>query len=499
MAATFRTSAAGGSSSGTSNRTATITPAVGDLLVAVVCVAANTNSTPTCSDNNGSGTYDRILTADFAISAVNYRLSVFVRTALMANTTSTVVTAATGSNTSGVVHVLAFSGMSRAGSSAVRSQGQQNNQAAGTAAPALNQGALTSNPTLVGIGSGDTSTTAPTNWTERQDSSQTNDTVALETATRDSGFTGTTITFGAAQSTVFASFAIELDGSAAPVDLVIQNGSHAHSAANLVLAQQHSLAVASGAHAHSAQNLSLTQVHVLTVQDATHSHSAESLVLTEIANLAIQNGTHGHTSANLDLTQLHVLAVSDGMHGHTGSEGALTQAHVLDVDHTAHGLTSDESALTQVHVLTIESGTHLHSAENVSFSGSSDLGIQDATHGHTASEVAVQQNQTLEIADASHGHEASGLTLTQVQVLSVSPGMHGHNAAAVVFTQTHLLVVANGGHGLISTQIVLLLGSLGVAVEGPTKIRMIGVSNGVRTGSGNNASTDNGSNKAVIL
>lgn len=213
MAATYRTSAAGGSSSGTGNRTAVITPAVGDLLVVYCFVAANTNDTPTCSDNNGSGTYDRIDVMNASISSINYRLSVFIRTALMANTTSTTITANTGSNTSGVVHAVAVSGMSRVGADAVRSKGSQNNQAAGTAAPALNQNALTGNLTIAVCGSADTTTTQPTNWTERQDTSQSNDTVALATATRDSGFTGTTITFGAAQSTVFCSHALELDGS----------------------------------------------------------------------------------------------------------------------------------------------------------------------------------------------------------------------------------------------------------------------------------------------
>lgn len=214
MAATYRTSAAGGSSTGTSNRTVAITPAVGDLLVVYCFVAANTNDAPTCSDNNGSGTYDLVDVMNASIGGINYRLSVFIRTALMANTTSTTITVATGSNTSGAVHAIAVSGMSRTGANAVRSKGSQNNQAAGTAAPALNQSALTGNMTIVAIGSADTTTTAPTNWTERQDTNFSNDTVALETATRDSGFTGTTITFGAAQSTVFCSHALELDNSA---------------------------------------------------------------------------------------------------------------------------------------------------------------------------------------------------------------------------------------------------------------------------------------------
>jgi hypothetical protein len=80
----------------------------------------------------------------------------------------------------------------------------------------LSQAALTGNPTLAAVASGDTTTTPPASWTERQDASQSTPTTALEVCTRDSGFTGTTITFGATQSTVYASMAIELDSSVAP-------------------------------------------------------------------------------------------------------------------------------------------------------------------------------------------------------------------------------------------------------------------------------------------
>ncbi len=216
MAATYRSSAAGGATSGTSDRTVVITPAVGDLIIVAVCLSGNTNDVPTMTDNNGFGTYDRILCVPWSASA--NRLAVFVRTALMVNTTSTTITCASGSNTAGELVAVAVAGMTRAGTSAIRSSGSQSNQATSTTpAPALSQTSLTGNLTICGVGSGDTTTTFPTNWSERQDVSQATPTTALEIATRDSGFVGTTITFGATQSTVYASFALELDGSAAPI------------------------------------------------------------------------------------------------------------------------------------------------------------------------------------------------------------------------------------------------------------------------------------------
>jgi hypothetical protein len=212
--ATYRASFIGGATSGSSDRTITFTPAAGDHLTAFVCTTDNTNNTPTASDNQ-SGTWSRVGCVAWSASA--HRISVFVRDASPSAVSHT-LTIATGSNTAGAIVVVAYSGMQRYGASSIRSSGSQANQAASsTPAPALNQAALTANATIAMVGSGDTTTTAAAGWTERQDTSQSTPTCAIEVCTRDSGFTGTTITFGATQSTVYASFAIELDTSAPPI------------------------------------------------------------------------------------------------------------------------------------------------------------------------------------------------------------------------------------------------------------------------------------------
>lgn len=211
----YRASWVGGDSSGTGDRTCTVsTPAVGDLLIVWVVVTANSNDTPTCSDDN-SGSYDRILTRTCGGGGGSFRLSCFVRTALMTNTTSTVVTPATGTNNSGSVVVTAISGMTRAGSAAVRQSAGQNVTVGPSApAPAFGSACLTGNVTLgaVGNAANPAAMTAPTNWTERQDTGQASDTCGLEVVTRDSGFTGTTVTWGST-TLAYGDIIIELDCS----------------------------------------------------------------------------------------------------------------------------------------------------------------------------------------------------------------------------------------------------------------------------------------------
>lgn len=85
-----------------------------------------------------------------------------------------------------------------------------------TPAPTLPVAALTGNATIAALFSADTTTTPPTSWTEAQDGSQITPTTALEVAYRNTGFTGTTITFGAVCDTAYASIAIELADLSAP-------------------------------------------------------------------------------------------------------------------------------------------------------------------------------------------------------------------------------------------------------------------------------------------
>jgi len=216
MSATYRTSVAGGDTAGTGNRSVAITPVVGDLFVVFVSLSVNVAALEVTDDNGIGGTYTRLMSGYWGSSANN--AAVFVRNALLPNTNATTITCVSGANDAGVIVAVAVSGMTRVGLSAARSMGFGSDQTAGTPPTAvLNQSALTGNMTLIAVASGDTTSTPPASWTERQDASQATPTTALEVATRDSGFTGTTIAYSATQDTTYAVFALELDGSAPAV------------------------------------------------------------------------------------------------------------------------------------------------------------------------------------------------------------------------------------------------------------------------------------------
>lgn len=215
MAAAYRTSAAGGSTSGTTNRTVAITAALDDLLVVCGAFGVNTNVAPTCTDDKG-GTYTLVSAGLHNASGDMHCM--FVRNGPCGYASSHTITVATGSNTAGEVVAVAISGMARFGPDAVRQfQLVQNQAGSSNPAASFTANCLTTNVTIgmVANATNPATLTAPTGWTERQDVGQATPNVGLEVVTRDSGFTTQNVGWGSA-TTLFGVIIVELDGGAAP-------------------------------------------------------------------------------------------------------------------------------------------------------------------------------------------------------------------------------------------------------------------------------------------
>lgn len=209
--ATYRTSNAGGGTTGTGNRTATISAQAGDHLTVYVKWSGNNNTSPTCTDDQ-SGTYDLVLTALNNGSADI--MAIFVRQQRV-QTTATITVApvvGSGTNTAGEIVIVAVTGMTRMGANSIRQSAKQENQTTGVPTPVLGASALTGNLTVTVAGSTTTAGAVPNaSWTERQDVSQSSPVTAIEVATRDSGFTGTSAAYVSIASGVWSSAILEFD------------------------------------------------------------------------------------------------------------------------------------------------------------------------------------------------------------------------------------------------------------------------------------------------
>jgi len=195
------------------------TPAANDLLIVFAQVTNHSAyDTPSLTSSVGGQTFTLIGRALYASSV--HTLSAFVSDQLMTATAQTVTYQAAADNGTGAITwVVAVSGMSRTGASAIRQSAKQENQAAsGTPAPVFGATTLLGNP-LIGCIANNTNPagmTPPTGFTElTTDLGYATPTSGGEYCSKDGGDTITTVTWGSTSASTFASMALELDASAA--------------------------------------------------------------------------------------------------------------------------------------------------------------------------------------------------------------------------------------------------------------------------------------------
>lgn len=200
----------------------------GHLIVVICCAtgttAANANTTAVTDNHlDGQGFYTAVYDEN-ASQISGERVRVYVRNSPLGGTGTFNITAAQASSTGGGFSAYKIAGMSRFGADAIRQIGPSATTstahlAAATPSFAFPAAVLTGNPTIVAAYAQSLAAvlTEPVGWVEGHDLAYATPSASLETARRDSGFTGTTVTWGSTWSTAGGSFGIEFDTSAPPV------------------------------------------------------------------------------------------------------------------------------------------------------------------------------------------------------------------------------------------------------------------------------------------
>lgn len=200
------------------NKTQTSTPAVSDLIIVITGTSGVAGGTTAVSDNNsdGLGAYTQI-TPQRTQSTNSKRLEMWVRNSLIGSGTSTIYTATQASSTGGGLTVLRVSGMTRTGSSAILQDAGQDEQAASsTPAPTFGATTLTGNVIIGAVvnGTNPATLTIPSGFAaEAADVGYATPNTGLHVVYRNSGFVGTTVTWGSTSSNVYCDKVIELDTS----------------------------------------------------------------------------------------------------------------------------------------------------------------------------------------------------------------------------------------------------------------------------------------------
>lgn len=213
----------------TPNTSGAFTPAVGDLLVAFCIGSGQTNDSATLASSVGGFTFSQVTGAVASFTASGHRMYVFVSDQLVTSATSQTVDFTPGTQANGShIFVYSVSGLTRRGLIAVRQTKTLSTQTNGTPAVTFDAAALTDNPTFAFFGNNTSpaGTTAPSSWTENAsgDLGYSNPTIGGSIASRDSGFTGTTITWGASTTSNWAAIIVEIDSSAYTIAPAVGTG-----------------------------------------------------------------------------------------------------------------------------------------------------------------------------------------------------------------------------------------------------------------------------------
>lgn len=191
------------------------TPVAGDLLVLFAVVSGSTAAGDVSDSLAGAWTKVTDTTKNGGADT----LYCFVANQLSTGVAMTVTLGAAG-GTGSFILIAGINPMTRLGNIAIRQSAKLANQLAATI-PSCSfvSATLTGNPTMtfVANATNPTGVTTPLDWTGLFDTGYTPPTTGGTVASRDSGFTGTTITWGSTSPTDFGIIVVEFDTSAAAI------------------------------------------------------------------------------------------------------------------------------------------------------------------------------------------------------------------------------------------------------------------------------------------
>ena len=192
---TFAQSIDSTSNNVSSYTSAAFTPAAGDVLYLAEEISLTTGLTSITDSLGGSWSK----TEGVAISGLtDHSLNVWVRNSTVSATSMTVtVNTSVADGTGCSAHIYRASGVNGSGTASIV-QDDSGTASSGTPETVFASSAVTTNATLVFAvtSANPAGLTPPTNWTEGADTGHATPTRGMESAVRNSGFTGTTITWG---------------------------------------------------------------------------------------------------------------------------------------------------------------------------------------------------------------------------------------------------------------------------------------------------------------
>lgn len=205
--------------------------------------------------------------------------------------------------------------------------------------------------------------------------------------------------------------AVQVDGAtwtadynepATPVDLVVQDGSHSHTADNVAITHSYDVTPQEASHGHTSESPTVTHSYDVVADDGTHNHTADNVTVSTGSapvDITVQDGLHGHTADNATIEHSYNVSANDGLHTHIADNVDISHSYALSVEDGLNDHTAEEVLLGTFYAILVDDASHAHTADNVTVTvdaGEFTLVVQSGLHNHVADNVTIQSGSPLD-------------------------------------------------------------------------------------------------------
>jgi hypothetical protein len=448
----------------TPNTSGAFTPALNDLLVVFVVVSGSVGSSSASLSCSTGMTFTPIQAENswvlFASSANG--VMCFVSDSLVSSAVSqTVTTSPSDAGTGSIIFVCRVSGMTKTGATAIRQVAIQENQAAsGTPAPVFSAAALTNNPTLgfIGNNSSPAGMTPPTGWTEPAttgDLGYGSPTTGGAYCFRDSGFTGTTITWGSTSASVFASIIIELDASGAGTTLTAGSGSFSMTGNAASALWNRTLTAETGSFAYTGNAASALKGTTVTAEAGSFAYTGNDANIKRDYSLQADAGGFAYTGNDANALRGLRLIPEAGAFGYTGNDATATVGgggYTLVPDAGSFAYTGNDANALRGLLLAAEAGAFAYVGNDAQALRGLRLIADAGTFSYTGNDatafITPAGSHTLSAGAGSFAYTGNDANVIRAYRLTADAGtftVNGNDAIAFVTPSGSHTLIADAG------------------------------------------------------
>jgi hypothetical protein len=441
---------------GTSYASGAFTPAVDKLLVVLVWAAGTTLT----GSMSSTGAYTGAWTLAANYGTVNQKL-LYVADGLTTSSVSSTVTfdctgdAAAGCNLS----VYSVSNMSKFGASAMRQIKNNGVGGSGGTTPEVifDSAVLSQNPTIVFVqnATNPAGVTPPTNWVEGADIGFDTPIYGMETAARNNGFSGTTITWGSTSASTWTAFACEINSG-----FIASSGSYSLTGTASGLKAARKLVGDVGVYSLTGTAAGLAKGSKLVTDSGSYIIAGSAAALKANRRIAIEVGSYILTGLAATLTKSGggsaVLIVDSGSYAVSGIAASLKADRKTSAISGVYDITGNAAALKASRKIASAAGVYTVSGIIAALKRGIVIAPVSGTYAVTGTAAGLKATRKLGVESGVYLVTGSAANVAAQRKIAAASGAYVLTGTAAALKRAAKLLVGSGAYVIVGKDALLV-------------------------------------------